>query len=65
MHEGLVSESIFLLTVLCPACWFWEKEDGTKIYHRADAEAKMIRDQHDGVCPECGNTNIGGETIPA
>jgi hypothetical protein len=44
-------------------CWYWEFEDGTRIYHFERGTFELIRDEHDGVCPNCGNPHTSGGTI--
>ncbi|MEK7630044.1 MAG: hypothetical protein AAB432_01530 [Patescibacteria group bacterium] len=44
-------------------CWYWKMPDGARIYHSDQNDFKNIRDNHNGKCPECGNTNINGGTI--
>jgi len=35
---------------------------GQRIYHFERYFMELIRDQHDGKCPNCGNTHITGST---
>ena len=46
-------------------CWYWQIPAGPRIYHFEQHNFHRLRDEHDGVCPECGNTNISGGNIPA
>ncbi|MCA9362738.1 hypothetical protein KC851_00220 [Candidatus Kaiserbacteria bacterium] len=46
-------------------CWYWQMPDGSRIYHFERHHFERIRDEHEGICPECGNANIAGGTISA
>jgi len=44
-------------------CWYWQMPDGTRIYHFELTTHERILKEHDGTCPDCGNTHISGETV--
>ena len=44
-------------------CWYWLMPDGSKIYHFEQHHFERLHHEHDGTCPECGNTHIIGGTI--
>lgn len=60
-----------------PNCWYWHMSDGSRVYHwdpvtyeaigKANGRKKVNRDFKDGVgpCPDCGNINMSGGTVPS
>jgi len=47
------------------SCWYWQMPDGSRIYHYGGSELdRRFQEEHGGRCPECGNTNLKGETVP-
>ena len=37
-------------------CWYWQMPNGGLIYHYDRNDFEKLRDHHQGVCPECGNS---------
>ena len=61
----------FVQNCSLPSCWYWEFGDtyyqncyvpGQRIYHFDRRWMEVIRAEHNGKCPQCGNTHITGAT---
>lgn len=65
-------EKVNFVHTCSPCCWYWEFEDGTRVYHWdrftwqyiAEANGHTEEDVKEaGPCPRCGNVHTNGGTV--
>ena len=65
----------FINVCTSQCCWYWELEDGTRIYHFSPSDYNEIGRHNNGAdwnregavpagpCPRCGNLHTNGGTV--